>query len=228
MMNKDFERFAISSGISSNMLNGYKKNYINPTIIEERQMNMQTWDVFSRLMAERIIYLGEGINSDVANIITAQLLYLDSVSNEDITIFVNTPGGSVYDGMAIVDTMNYINSEVGTTCVGLAASMGSVILSSGEKGKRLILPHSRVLIHQPLGGTSGAASDIMIAAEEIIKTKKRLNEILAFNTNQSVEKIAAGSFGDLQLVAKWENLKVYYAVNYELYTPRMNYDLKNS
>ena len=133
--NKDFERFAISSGISSNTLNGYK-NYINPTIIEERQMNMQTWDVFSRLMAERIIYLGEGINSDVANIITAQLLYLDSVSNDDITIFVNTPGGSVYDGMAIVDTMNYIKCPVTTVCVGLAASMGAVLLAAGEKGKR--------------------------------------------------------------------------------------------
>ena len=174
--NKDFERFAISSGISSNTLNGYK-NYINPTIIEERQMNMQTWDVFSRLMAERIIYLGEGINSDVANIITAQLLYLDSVSNDDITIFVNTPGGSVYDGMAIVDTMNYI-------------------LSSGEKGKRLILPHSRVLIHQPLGGCKGQASEIEIEYKEIQKVKQELYEVLAANTGQSYDRIYADADRD--------------------------------
>ena len=193
--NRDFERFAISNGISSNKLNGYK-NYINPTIIEEREMNMQAWDVFSRLMAERIIYLGDGINSDVANVITAQLLYLDSVGDDDITIFVNSPGGSVYDGMAIVDTMNYINSEVGTTCVGLAASMGSVILSSGEKGKRLILPHSRVLIHQPLGGVQGQASEIEIEYLEIQKVKKELYEVLAANTGQPYERIYADADRD--------------------------------
>lgn len=193
--NRDFERFAISSGISSNKLNGYK-NYINPTIIEEREMNMQAWDVFSRLMAERIIYLGDGIDSNVSNIITAQMLYLDSVSDDDITIFVNTPGGSVYDGMAIVDTMNYINSEVGTTCVGLAASMGSIILSSGEKGKRLILPHSRVLIHQPLGGCKGQASEIEIEYREIQKVKQELYEVLAANTGQSYERIYADADRD--------------------------------
>ena len=186
--NKDFERFALSRGIGSNKLNSYK-NYINPTIIEEREMNMQAWDVFSRLMAERIIYLGDAIDSNVSNIITAQLLYLDSVSDDDITLFVNTPGGSVYDGMAIVDTMNYINSEVGTTCVGLAASMGSIILSSGEKGKRLILPHSRVMIHQPLGGVQGQASEIEIEYQEIQKVKRELYEVLAENTGQSYDKI---------------------------------------
>ena len=189
-LNRDFEKFAIGKGIGSNKLNSYK-NYINPTIIEERELNMQAWDVFSRLMAERIIYLGDAIDSDVANIITAQLLYLDSVSDDDITIFVNTPGGSVYDGMAIVDTMNYVNSEVGTTCVGLAASMGSIILSSGEKGKRLILPHSRVMIHQPLGGVKGQASEIEIEYREIQKLKQELYEVLSANTGQPYEKIYA-------------------------------------
>ena len=188
--NKDFEKFALSKGMGSNKLNSYK-NYINPTIIEERELNMQAWDVFSRLMAERIIYLGDAIDSDVANIITAQLLYLDSVSDDDITLFVNTPGGVVYDGMAIVDTMNYINSEVGTTCVGLAASMGSIILSSGEKGKRLILPHSRVMIHQPLGGVKGQASEIEIEYREIQKLKQELYEVLSANTGQPYEKIYA-------------------------------------
>ena len=216
MYNKDFEKFALSKGIGSNMLNGYK-NYINPTIIEERQMNMQSWDVFSRLMAERIIYLGEGINSDVANIITAQLLYLDSVSNDDITIFVNTPGGSVYDGMAIVDTMNYINSEVGTTCVGLAASMGSIILSSGEKGKRLILPHSRVMIHQPLGGVQGQASDIEITAREIAKTKRELYEILASHSGKSIEKIEVDADRDYWLSS--EEAKAYGLID-EVLTKR--------
>lgn len=187
---RDFEKFAISKGIGSNKLNSYK-NYINPTIIEERELNMQAWDVFSRLMAERIIYLGDAIDSDVANIITAQLLYLDSVSDDDITLFVNSPGGIVYDGMAIVDTMNYVNSEVGTTCVGLAASMGSIILSSGEKGKRLILPHSRVMIHQPLGGVKGQASEIEIEYREIQKLKKELYEVLSANTGQPYEKIYA-------------------------------------
>ena len=199
--NRDFERFAISSGISSNKLNGYK-NYINPTIIEEREMNMQAWDVFSRLMAERIIYLGDGIDSNVSNIITAQMLYLDSVSDDDITIFVNTPGGSVYDGMAIVDTMNYINSEVGTTCVGLAASMGSIILSSGEKGKRLILPHSRVLIHQPLGGVQGQASDIKIHTDYLLMIKDKLNRILSENTGKPLEQIEKDTDRDNFLSSK--------------------------
>ena len=193
MNNKDFYKYALSKGVSSNLLDSYrsKMGYINPTIIEERPLNITQMDVFSKLIQERQIFLGTEIDADVANIINAQLLYLDSVGTEDITILVNSPGGVCYDGLAITDTMNYITSDVGITCVGMAASMGAVILSCGEKGKRFALPHSRVMIHQPLGGASGQCSDITIEAEQIQILKKELYNILAENSGQTFEKILA-------------------------------------
>ncbi|MCM1221181.1 MAG: ATP-dependent Clp protease proteolytic subunit [Lachnospiraceae bacterium] len=146
-------------------------------------------NVFSRLMMERQIFLGTDIDSDVANIINAQLLYLDSISDEDITILVNSPGGVCYDGLAIIDTMNYITPEITTICAGIAASMGAVILSCGTKGKRLALPHSRVMIHQPLGGAHGQATDILIEAEQIKILRTELCQILADNSGQPLDKV---------------------------------------
>ena len=204
MNNKDFYKYALSKGVSSNLLDSYrsKMGYINPTIIEERPLNITQMDVFSKLIQERQIFLGTEIDADVANIINAQLLYLDSVGSEDITILVNSPGGVCYDGLAITDTMNYITSDVGTTCVGMAASMGAVILSCGEKGKRFALPHSRVMIHQPLGGTSGQCSDIIIEAEQIQILKKELYNILAENSGQTFEKILADCDRNYWMIAE--------------------------
>ncbi|MBT6815381.1 MAG: ATP-dependent Clp endopeptidase proteolytic subunit ClpP, partial [Flavobacteriales bacterium] len=165
-------------------------NYISPTIIEERQMNIATMDVFSRLMMDRIIFLGVPINDYVANIIQAQLLFLESADAErEIRIYLNTPGGSVYAGLGIYDTMQYINPDVSTICTGMAASMGAVLLTAGEKGKRTALKHSRVMIHQPLGGTSGQASDIEITAREIQKLKKELYEIIAEHSDTDYKKV---------------------------------------
>lgn len=204
MNNKDFYKYALSKGVSSNLLDSYrsKMGYINPTIIEERPLNITQMDVFSKLIQERQIFLGTEIDADVANIINAQLLYLDSVGTEDITILVNSPGGVCYDGLAITDTMNYITSDVGTTCVGMAASMGAVILSCGEKGKRFALPHSRVMIHQPLGGASGQCSDIIIEAEQIQILKKELYNILAENSGQTFEKILADCDRNYWMIAE--------------------------
>ena len=159
-MKNDFNKFALDHKVSSMTLGKYTSvlnSYINPTILEERKLNVTQMDVFSRLMMEKIIFLGTEIDADVANIINAQLLYLDSLDDEDITIYVNTPGGNVIDGLSIVDTMNYISSKVSTVTTGMAASMGSIIASSGEKGSRYILPHGKFLLHQPLGGTEGQA-----------------------------------------------------------------------
>ncbi|MBT5698686.1 MAG: ATP-dependent Clp endopeptidase proteolytic subunit ClpP, partial [Flavobacteriales bacterium] len=162
----------------------------SPTIIEERQMNIATMDVFSRLMMDRIIFLGVPINDYVANIIQAQLLFLESADAErEIRIYLNTPGGSVYAGLGIYDTMQYINPDVSTICTGMAASMGAVLLTAGEKGKRTALKHSRVMIHQPLGGTSGQASDIEITAREIQKLKKELYEIIAEHSDTDYKKV---------------------------------------
>lgn len=194
-MNPDeFKKYANKHrGISSLALDNYISvtgNYISPTIIEERQMNIATMDVFSRLMMDRIIFLGVPINDYVANIIQAQLLFLESVdSGKDIQIYLNTPGGSVYAGLGIYDTMQYISPDVATICTGMAASMGAVLLSAGEKGKRTALQHSRVLIHQPMGGVSGQASDIEITAREIQKLKKELYEIIAKHSGQKYEKV---------------------------------------
>ena len=205
MIKTDFQKFATSKGINSLTLHDYNKfinGYISPTIIEERQMHVTQMDVFSKLIQERQIFLGTGIDADVANIINAQLLYLDSVgTDDDITILVNTPGGSVIDGLSIYDTMNYIVSDVSTITVGMAASMGSIIASSGTKGKRFILPHSRFLLHQPLGGCKGQASDIEIEYKEIQYMKEELYKILAENTEQSFDKIYKDADRDFWLTA---------------------------
>lgn len=195
-MNKDFERFAtLGQGISPMTLHRYGNAvdaYINPTIIEERRMNVAQMDVMSRLLCDRILFLGVPVDSDVANIINAQLLFLASTDDKaDITMYINTPGGSVTDGLSIMDTMSLVKPDVATVCTGLAASMGSILLSSGTKGKRSALPHSRVMIHQPLGGAHGQASDILIEAREIEKCREELYRILAENTGQSYEKIFA-------------------------------------
>lgn len=191
-MKRDFEKFALSRGISSSKLGGYQKytnRYMNPVILEERELNVTPMDVFSRLMMDRQIFLGTAIDADVANIVNAQLLYLDSVSDEDITLLINSPGGVCYDGLSIIDTMDYIVPEITTICTGMAASMGAVILSCGEKGKRFALPHSRVMIHQPLGGAEGQCSDILLAAEQIKILKDELCKILADNSGQPFEKV---------------------------------------
>lgn len=189
----EFEKYAVSKGISTLSLYDYgssiKSGYVNPTILEERKLNVTQMDVFSRLMMERQIFLGTAIDSDVANIINAQLLYLDSIGDDDITILINSPGGVCYDGLSIIDTIDYVKSDVSTICAGMAASMGAVILSAGEKGKRYALPHSRVMIHQPLGGVNGQATDILIEAEQIKILKNELCGILADNSGQSLEKV---------------------------------------
>ncbi len=164
--------------------------YINPTIIEERQLNMVAMDVFSRLMMDRIIFLGVPITDDVANIIQAQLLFLESVDpGKDIQIYINSPGGVVYAGLGIYDTMQYLSADVATICTGMAASMAAVLLAAGAHGKRTALPHSRVMIHQPMGGAQGQADDIEITAREILKSKRELIEILAHHSGQSIERV---------------------------------------
>lgn len=190
----EFRKYAIHHrGISSATLHRYNSitaNYISPTIIEERQLNVATMDVFSRLMMDRIIFLGVPIDDYVANIIQAQLLFLESVDpKRDIQIYLNSPGGSVYAGLGIYDTMQYIGPDVATICTGMAASMAAVLLTAGTKGKRTALKHSRILIHQPMGGAEGQASDIEITAREILKLKKELYEIIANHSGQAYEKI---------------------------------------
>ena len=190
----DFGKYARSNrGISSLALNKYSKitsSYISPTIIEERQLNVASMDVFSRLMMDRIIFLGLPIDDYVANIVQAQLLYLDSSDpGKDIQIYFNTPGGSVYAGLGIYDTMQYISADISTICTGMAASMGAVLLTAGKKGKRSALKHSRIMIHQPMGGFEGQASDIEIQAREILKMKKELYEIIALHSGKSFEQV---------------------------------------
>jgi len=166
------------------------KNYQSPYILEERQLNVTQMDVFSRLMMDRIIFFGEEVRSESCNIVNAQLLFLDSLEpGRDINMYINTPGGSVYDGLSVVDTMEFIKSDVSTICMGMAASMGSILLVSGSKGKRFALPHSRVLIHQPLGGTKGQASDIEIEAREILKVKNELYQLISDKSGQPFEKV---------------------------------------
>lgn len=201
---EEFKKFAKGNGVNENGLDKYiaRMGYINPTILEERQLNVTQMDVFSRLMMERIIFLGTGIDADVANIINAQMLYLSSLSgDEDITLNINSPGGEVYSGLAIIDTMNFINNDIQTVCMGMAASMGAVILSSGTKGKRSALKHSRVMIHQPLGGARGQASDILIEAEQIKLVKDELCKMLSDNSGQSFEKVIADCDRDHWLTA---------------------------
>lgn len=203
----EFEKFASRGrGISSMTLSRYQSAvdaYINPTIIEERRLNVASMDVFSRLMMDRVIMLGVPIDDDVANIITAQLLFLASVdSTADISIYLNTPGGQVSSGLAIYDTIQLVEPDVATICTGMAASMGSVLLCAGAKGKRSALPHSKVLIHQPLGGAQGQATEILIAAKEIEKTRTELFGIIAEHCGQPYEKVAADGERDYWMSAQ--------------------------
>ncbi len=193
-MNNDFRKFATHHlGINGMVLDDVAKvqqQYLNPYILEERQLNVTQLDVFSRLMMDRIIFLGTQIDDYTANVLQAQLLYLDSVDNgKDISIYINSPGGSVTAGLGIYDTMQFISSKVATICTGMAASMAAVLLVSGEQGKRSALPHSRVMIHQPLGGVQGQASDIEIEAREILKMKKELYTIISNHAHQSFDKV---------------------------------------
>ena len=190
----EFEKYArLHCGISSLKLHNFhsiQAGYVSPTIIEERQLNVATMDVFSRLMMDRIIFLGAPIYDDAANIIQAQLLFLESADPEkDVQIYINSPGGSVSTGLGIYDTMQLVSCDVATICTGLAASMGAVLLTAGAEGKRQALPHSRVMIHQPLGGVQGQASDIEITAREIQKTKRELYEILSSHSGVDIAKI---------------------------------------
>ena len=193
-MYNDYAKFAKSNcGVSSSVLDSYTKHqdiYLNPTIIEERKLNVAQMDVFSRLMMDRILWLNTEVNADVVNILNSQLLYLDSVSDDDISLYINSPGGSVVDGLATYDIMNFINSDVATYCMGMSASMGAVLLSSGAKGKRYSLPHGKVMIHQPSTGIGRIkAEDLRVEFEEMEKCKNTLYTILAQNTGKSVEEI---------------------------------------
>ncbi|MBX2977986.1 MAG: ATP-dependent Clp endopeptidase proteolytic subunit ClpP [Flavobacteriales bacterium] len=205
----EFLKYAVKHrGISSNTLHGYITSSMTPYIIEERQLNVAQMDVFSRLMMDRIIFLGTGINDQVANIIQAQLLFMESVDNKkDIQIYLNSPGGGVYAGLGIYDTMQYINPEVATICTGMAASMGAVLLCAGAKGKRSALKHSRVMIHQPLGGAEGQAIDMEITVREILKLKKELYEIISEHSGQPFDKVEKDSDRDYWMIA--EEAKAY-------------------
>ena len=167
-----------------------------PTVIEKNNNGERCYDIYSRLLKDRIIILNGEIDDNTSNIIVAELLYLDSINNEDISLYINSPGGSVTAGMAIYDTMNYIKSDVSTICVGIAASMASILLSSGTKGKRYALPNSEVMIHQPLGGVQGQATEIKIAAERILKLKDKVNKLLSINTNQDLKKFESDTERD--------------------------------
>lgn len=165
-------------------------SYLVPTVLEKTSMGERAYDIYSRLLKERIIFIGGAIDAEIANLIIAQLIFLENEDNKkDITIYINSPGGSVTAGMAIIDTMHFVKPDVSTVCIGMAASMGAMILSAGAKGKRFILPNAEVMIHQPLGGTEGQASDIAIAAEHILKTKNTLYKMLAKNTNKTLAQI---------------------------------------
>lgn len=193
-MNNDFRKFATRHlGVNGMVLDDVTKlqqQYLNPYILEERQLNVTQLDVFSRLMMDRIIFLGTEVDDYTANVLQAQLLYLDSVDNtKDISIYINSPGGSVTAGLGIYDTMQFISSKVATICTGMAASMAAVLLVAGEEGRRSALPHSRVMIHQPLGGVQGQASDIEIEAREIQKFKKELYTIISTHSHQPFEKV---------------------------------------
>ncbi len=212
MTNNDFRNFAVKHlGMNGLALDQYTSaattaitsSYISPTIIEERQLNVAQMDVFSRLMMDRIIFLGTDVNDYTANVIQAQLLYLDSADpGKDVSIYINSPGGSVYAGLGIYDTMQYISSDVATICTGMAASMAAVLLVSGVKGKRFALQHSRVMIHQPMGGAQGQASDIEITAREIQKLKKELYAIIADHSGMPFEKVERDSDRDYWMTAE--------------------------
>lgn len=190
----EFESYAVKHrGISSNTLNSYTKHLVTaltPNIIEERPMNVAVMDVYSRLMMDRIIFLGYPINDEVANIVMAQLLFLDSTDRtRDINMYINSPGGSVYAGLGVYDTMQYVSPDVATMCIGVAASMGSVLLAAGTTGKRAALKHARIMMHQPSGAIGGQATDIEITVNEIRKLKRELYEIVCYHSNKSIEQV---------------------------------------
>ena len=225
MTNKnDFRNFAVKHlGMNGLALDQYtsatsqsiRSSYISPTIIEERQLNVAQMDVFSRLMMDRIIFLGTDVNDYSANVIQAQLLFLDNNDpGKDVNIYINSPGGSVYAGLGIYDTMQYIQSDVATICTGMAASMAAVLLVAGAKGKRFALPHSRVMIHQPMGGAQGQASDIEITAREILKLKHELYSIIADHSGQDIEKVERDSDRDYWMTA--EEAKEYGMIDHLL------------
>lgn len=213
-INTEFEKFAKGQGMGitsavlsdySSHINSQLKNPIGmtPNIIEERQLNISVLDVFSRLMMDRVIFLGTGVNDQVANIITAQLLFLESVDGEkDITMYINSPGGGVYAGLGIYDTMQYIKPDVGTVCTGLAASMGAVLLAGGAEGKRSALKHSRVMIHQPLGGAQGQASDMEITVKQIQLLKTELYDILSHHSGKTMDEITKDADRDYWMIAE--------------------------
>ena len=210
MINRDIHsevrKFAVEQpGVTGSSVDDYAKihGYITPYIIEERKMNVASMDVFSRLMMDRIIFLGVPISDDVSNIITAQLLFLESLDNtRDVSIYINSPGGSVYAGLGIYDTMNFIGPDIATICTGMAASMGAVILCAGKRGKRTGLKHSRVMIHQPLGGAGGKVSDVMITVEEIKKIKTELYTIISDHSGQPFEKVYKDSDRDFWMTSE--------------------------
>ena len=215
-MINDFKKYATKHlGMSSMVLDDVIKSqagYLNPYILEERQLNVTQLDVFSRLMMDRIIFLGTEVNDYTANVLQAQMLYLDSMdSAKDISIYINSPGGSVYAGLGIYDTMQFINSDVQTICTGMAASMAAVLLVAGKEGKRSALPHSRIMIHQPMGGAQGQASDIEITAREIQKLKKELYTIISDHSHQPFDKVWADSDRDYWMTA--EEAKEYGMVD---------------
>jgi ATP-dependent Clp protease, protease subunit len=207
MNENEFQKYAVKhAGISSLTLHRYSSiygNYISPTIIEERQLNIASMDVFSRLMMDRIIFLGVPIDDTVANIIQAQLLFLESTDpTKEIQIYFNTPGGAVHAGLGIYDTMQYISAKVATICTGMAASMGAVLLTAGTKGKRSALKHSRIMIHQPMGGASGQAVEIEIIAREILKIRDELYEIIAHHSGKTIEQVAKDADRDYWMTSK--------------------------
>lgn len=209
----EFRKYAVKHrGISSasydNYVSSVRADYISPTIIEERQLNVASMDVFSRLMMDRIIFLGTGINDYVSNIIQAQLLFLESAdAKKDIQIYLNSPGGSVYAGLGIYDTMQYINPDVATICTGMAASMGAVLLCAGTKGKRSALKHSRVMIHQPMGGAEGQVTDMEITVREVIKLKKELYDIISQHSGQPFDRVEKDGDRDYWMTS--EEAKAY-------------------
>jgi ATP-dependent Clp protease protease subunit len=200
---KEFKKFATKHHGINSLHYDKLVSSVTPYIIEERQLNVAQMDVFSRLMMDRIIFLGTAIDDYVANIIQAQLLFLESVDNsKDISIYINSPGGGVYAGLGIYDTMQFIKPEVATICTGMAASMGAVLMCAGQKGKRSALPHSRIMIHQPLGGAQGQASDIEITAREILKLKDELYQIIAKHSGQTMDKVTHDSDRDYWMKAE--------------------------
>lgn len=216
---KEFQKYATGhAGINSITLHDYVQN-VTPYIIEERKLNVAQMDVFSRLMMDRIIFLGTGIDDQVANIITAQLLFLESVdAGKDIQIYINSPGGSVYAGLGIYDTMQIVKPDVATICTGIAASMGAVLMVSGQKGKRSALKHSRVMIHQPMSGMQGQVSDMEITLKETLKLRDELYNIISEHSGQKIEKISRDSDRDYWMTAP--EAKAYGMIDEVLLSPK--------